>query len=312
MNSATRQSTVSLSAGLWLFLLFSAAHAGEIFKVATYNLESYVDAPTPTRQVKSEQAKAKIRESILAMRPDVLALQEVGSASALLELRDSLKSEGLDLEHWQLICGSDTNIHVALLSRFPFMATRHHTNENFLLDGRRFHVSRGFAEVDIEVNQRYSFTLIAAHLKSKRAMAQADEAELRLEEAKLLREKIDARLGRDTDANLVVLGDFNDTQDSASTKEVIGRGKTGLVDTRPAERNGDEAAPTGRGHERRCVTWTHYYSKEDSYRRIDFLLISKGMSREWVRGESYVLTIGNWGLASDHRPVVATFEAKDR
>ena len=246
------------------------------------------------------------------MRPDVLALQEVGCPSALLELRDSLQTEGLDLPHWQLICGSDTNIHIAVLSRFAFTATRHHTNENFLLNGRRFRVSRGFAEVDVDVDERYSFTLFAAHLKSKRAMAEADEAELRLEEAKLLREKIEARLARDPDANLVVLGDFNDTQDSASTKEVVGRGKTRLIDTRPAEQNGDDITPVGRGRERRCVTWTHYYSKEDSYQRIDFLLLSKGMAREWVPRETYVLAMPNWGLASDHRPVVAAFEARDR
>ena len=64
---------------------------------------------------------------------------------------------------------------------------------------------------------------------------------MRLQEAKLLREKIDAILKANPNANLVVLGDFNDTKDSASTKAVIGTGKFKLVDTRPAERNGDNA-----------------------------------------------------------------------
>ena len=310
MNSATGLSRAR-AAGVAL-LIFSSACLGETFRVATFNLESYLDAPTAARPAKSPESKAKIRESILAMRPDVLALQEVGSISALLELRDSLKPEGLDLPYWQLVTGSDTNIHVALLSRFAFSANRPHTNENFLLNGRRFRVSRGFAEVDIEVEKHYSFTLIAAHLKSKRAMAQADEAELRLEEAKLLREKIDTRLAQDPEANLVVLGDFNDTQDAASTREVMGRGKNRLLDTRPAERNGDYLPVADRSRERRCITWTHYYSKEDSYSRIDFLLLSRGMAREWVADETYIVTIPNWGLASDHRPVVATFKTMDR
>ena len=134
----------------------------------------------------------------------------------------------------------------AVLSRFPITARRSHTNDSFLLSGRRFRVSRGFAEVDIQVTPNYSFTLIAAHLKSKRAVAQADEAELRLEEAKLLREKIDARLAANPNANLVVLGDFNDTKDSASTKAVIGRDRHKLIDTRPAERNGDATRPSPR------------------------------------------------------------------
>lgn len=310
MNSITGY-RYSLAAILALLPLGDVSR-GQSFRVATYNLESYLDAATQTRHAKSSESKAKVRASILALRPDVLALQELGTTNALIELRDSLKREGLDLPYWQHLCGADTNIHVALLSKFPFAASRPHTNETFLLDGRRFHVSRGFADVDIQVNPNYCFTLMAAHLKSKRALALADEGEMRLEEAKLLREKIDARLSADPNVNLVVLGDFNDTQDSASTKAVIGRGKTKLVDTRPAERNGDTIQAAGAQLEQRCVTWTHYYAKEDSYRRIDFVLLSKGMAREWVTNETYVLALANWGLASDHRPLLATFDAEDK
>ena len=297
---------------LVLLLVTEVYGSCETFRVATYNLENYLDTATPTRAAKSVESKAKIRESILALKPDVLAIEEMGGVSALLELRESLRSDGLDLPHWQLLSASDTNIHIALLSKFPFAATRPHTNDSFLLNGRRFHVSRGFAEVDIGVNPNYKFTLLAAHLKSRRAMAEADETEMRLEEAKLLREIVDARLASDPAVNLVVLGDFNDTKDSESTKTVIGRGKGKLVDTRPAERASDDLQAVDPQIEHRRVTWTHYYAKEDAYRRIDFLLLSKGMAREWVPSQTYVPTLANWGLASDHRPLVASFEAQDR
>jgi endonuclease/exonuclease/phosphatase family metal-dependent hydrolase len=300
-------------AGILLALLLCARFAGaETFRVATYNVESYLAEDTGTRSAKTDKAKAKVRESIRALKPDVLALQEMGGTNALLELRDSLKAEGLDLPYWEHVAGFDTNIHVAVLSKFPFTARRPHTDDSFLLSRRRFRVSRGFAEVDVQVNVNYSFTLITAHLKSKRAVAQADEAELRLEEAKVLREKIDDRLAADPKANLVVLGDFNDTKDSASTKAVIGRGKLKLVDTRPAERNGDNTPSPNPAWEPRNITWTHYYGKEDTYSRIDFLLISPGLAREWVTNETYVLTLPNWGVGSDHRPIMATFEAGDK
>jgi endonuclease/exonuclease/phosphatase family metal-dependent hydrolase len=296
-----------------LTLLLWARFAGaETFRVATYNVEGYLDQATQARSAKSVEAKAKIRESLRALKPDVLALQEMGGTNALLELRDSLKAEGLDLPYWEHITGFDTNIHVAILSKFPIIARRPHTDDSFLLSGRRFRVSRGFAEVDIQVNTNYSFTLMTAHLKSKRAVAQADETELRLEEAKLLREKVDAILSANPNANLVVLGDFNDTKDSASTKAVIGRGKRKLVDTRPAERNGDNAPSPNPAWEPRNVTWTHHYGKEDTYSRIDFLLISPGLAREWLTNETYVLALPNWGVGSDHRPLVATFEAEDK
>lgn len=280
----------------------------ETFRVVTYNLESYLDQPGAARPAKLAAAKAKVRESILALKPDVLALQEMGRTNALLELRDSLKAGGLDLPYWEHVNGFDTNIHIAILSRFPFSARRPHSNESFLLSGRRFRVSRGFGEVDIQVNTNYSFTLIAAHLKSKRAIPQADEAEMRLEEAKLLREKLDDRFAADPNANFVVLGDFNDTKDSDVIKAVVGRGRHKLVDTRPAERNGDN--PLGR--EPRNITWTHYYAKEDTYSRIDYILLSPDMARKWVTNSTYVLSLPNWGVASDHRPIVATFEAEDK
>src|SRR5207247_6541804 len=124
--------------------------------------------PSGNRQPKPEASKSKVRECILALRPDVLALQEIGGTNALLELRSSLKAAGLDYPHWELVSGFDTNIHVSFLSRFAFAARRPHTNAGFLLHGRRFRVSRGFAEVDVQVTDRYRFTLLTAHLKSRR------------------------------------------------------------------------------------------------------------------------------------------------
>ncbi len=299
----------ALGLALTLPGLFPAA--GATFRVATYNLESYLDEATQTRFAKSAASKTRIRESIRKLRPDVIALQEMGTTNALLELRDTLKTEGLDLPFWEHVAGFDTNIHVAILSRLPIVARRPHTNENFLSSGRRFQVSRGFAEVDIQAAPNFVFTLFAAHLKSKRPVAEADEADLRLEEAKLLREKIDARLAAQPDARLVVVGDFNDTKDSASTRAVIGRGKFKLLDTRPAERNGDPLPSVKPATDARNVTWTHYYAKEDSYSRIDFLLVSPAMVTCWVTNETYVLTLPNWGVGSDHRPIVATFQVPD-
>jgi endonuclease/exonuclease/phosphatase family metal-dependent hydrolase len=285
----------------------------ETFRVATYNLNNYLDAPTEGRRAKSDESKTKIRESILAIKPDVLALEEMGSISALQELRGSLKAQGLDLPHWEYVCGYDTNIHIAVLSKFPFTSVRPQTNDPFLLNGRRFYVRRGFAVVDVQVNTNYSFTLIAAHLKSKVQTPAADEAELRLEEAKVLREKIDEAFAANPKINLIVLGDLNDYKDAPSTKEVIGpRGKHKLVDTRPAERNGDNPASPPRLLDAPTVTWTHYYSVEDVYSRLDYILLSPGMAREWVTNESYVLSVPNWGKGSDHRPVVVTIEAEDK
>ena len=290
-------------------LLCSTSFAAGTFRVATYNVENYLDQPMESRpHVKSAEARAKIRESIESIKPDVLAFEEMGTTNALLELRASLKAHGLDYPFWEHVSGADTNIHVAVLSRLPIAARRPHTNDLFLLDGRQFHVERGFAEVDIEAATNFTFTLIAAHLKSRRPVPNADEAEERLEEAKTLRGIIDEHFAGNANARLIVLGDFNDVKDSDSVKIIIGRGKFKLTDTRPAERNGDNAPAENSNFDPRNVSWTEYYGKEDVYTRMDYILISPSLERDWVKSETYIPVIPNWGFGSDHRPIFATFE----
>jgi endonuclease/exonuclease/phosphatase family metal-dependent hydrolase len=291
-------------------LLAQTAFAGaQVFRVGTFNVENYIDDPASSRPLKSAEAKAQVCAEILAIKPDVLALEEMGSTNALLELQGALKQSGLDLPYWEHVQGHDTNIHLAVLSRYPMIARQPHTNESFLLNGRRFHVNRGFAEVQIGINPNYKFTLIAAHLKSRLASPLADEEEWRLQEAMLLRHIIDDRLAANPGEKLVVLGDLNDVKDSRTVRTIIGRGKTGLFDTRPAERNGESQAQADEA-ESRPVMWTEYYAKEDVYSRIDYVLVSHALERDWLRRETYVLRFPDWGRASDHRPLVAGFMAR--
>lgn len=298
-----------LLTALWLSI--AGLHAAQTFRVATYNVQNYLGTASGTRVAKSDAAKAKIRESIRTLNADVIALQEMGGTNELLELRESLRREGCDFSHWEHVSAWDTNIHVAILSKFPITARRPHTNDSFLLFGKRHYVKRGFAEVEIRVQDHYTFTLLTAHLKSKLTIFDADEQELREEEATLLREKIDAILNRQPNANVVVAGDLNDTRDSKAVRTIIGR-KHALIDTRPAEDNGDDEPNVNAHYPPPRISWTHYYGKEDSFRRIDYLLVSRGLAREWVTNETRVLKMPNWGTASDHRPIVATFVAEDK
>ena len=287
---------------------FSGPALADTFHIATYNVENYLDQPTASRShVKTAEAKAKIREIIKAMNPEVLAVEEMGGTNALLELGASLRTEGRDFPFWEQVQGFDTNVHVAVLSKYPIVARRPHTNDVFLLDGRRFRVKRGFAEVDIAAPNHFTFTLIAAHLKSRLAVGDADEAQERLGEAQVLRGIIDERLAREPDARLVVVGDFNDLKDSAPVREIIGHGKKKLFDTRPAERNGDSAKSEPPYYEPRNVSWTYFYGKDDEYSRIDYILLSPQMKLNWLPGETYIPTVPNWGVGSDHRPVMAGF-----
>ena len=280
---------------------------GGSFRVATYNVENYLDQPTESRRVvKPPEARAKIRESIVAMSPDVIALEEMGTTSALQELRGALRADGLDFPFWEHVGGADTNIHLAVLSRLPILARRAHTNDQFVLDGRRFFVSRGFAELDIQAATNFTFTLIAAHLKSKLPSPAADEAEERFAEAGVLRGILDEHFKKNPDARLIVLGDFNDLKNSAPVREIIGHGKFKLADTRPAEHNGDKIFAGPPYFEPRNLAWTYFYGGDDTYSRIDYILLSPALKKNWRPEETFIPTIPNWGVGSDHRPIMAT------
>lgn len=285
--------------------------AADRFSVATYNVENYLAAPVPGRTVKSPEGKARVCDTLLALRADVLALQEMGGTNALLELRASLQAAGLDYPHWDHLKGQDTNLHLAVLSRFPIVARRPHTNDSFLLDGRRFRVSRGFLEADLQVTPQFQLTVLVAHLKSKRPVPAADQAGLREQEALLLREKVDARLQSSPNVPLLVLGDLNDTRDTRPVRTVIGRGRAALTDLRPEE--AFRSTPDSLLRRTSAnVTWTYFYAREDTYSRFDYLLASRVLAERLVREQTCVLARPDWREASDHRPVLATFSIAPR
>ena len=72
----------------------------------------------------------------------------------------------------------------------------------------------------------------------------------------------------------------------------------------------NETAPTANETPRK-ITWTHYYAKEDVFSRIDYILLSHAMEKYWTKSETYILSSPDWGLASDHRPLVAAFTIPD-
>ncbi len=55
---------------------------------------------------------------------------------------------------WREVRDPKTNIHVTVLSKFPFAARRSHSSETYPLSGRRLSVSRGIADVEVSVSDR--------------------------------------------------------------------------------------------------------------------------------------------------------------
>ena len=59
------------------------------------------------------------------------------------------------------------------------------------------------------------------------------------------------------------------------------------------------------------AAWTDLCREKGECSRLDYVLLSPGMARFWLRGGSYVLAMADWHVASDHWPVVVSL-AVDR
>ena len=87
-----------------LLCLFTwCASGAELFRVATYNVENYILRSNETRSIKPPESRAKIREHLLAIKADVIALQELGGGDALQDIQQGLKSGGLDYAHSEIV-----------------------------------------------------------------------------------------------------------------------------------------------------------------------------------------------------------------
>ncbi len=271
------------------------------FSVMSYNLGRYNlddrDGDGQFNDPKPEDERRAVWAAIASERPDILAVQEMGNPTIFEEFRFGLKSVGLDYPHAAYMQRGQSELNLAVLSRFPIENVWRHLDDRYSMGEAQLPVLRGFLECDIAIATNYRLRLIVAHLKSK-VFHQLGQTEMRRNEARLLNKLVRTRLREDPDMNLLVVGDMNDVYNSAALRELKGAGAQAvLTDLRPQDAWGD--------------VWTRYDAADDSYARIDYLLASAGMRNEFVRERSRATRHADARHASDHRPIVGVFVAHD-
>jgi endonuclease/exonuclease/phosphatase family metal-dependent hydrolase len=274
-----------------------AAVAAPALTVATYNVENYVVAGRMVDRVfrpgypKPEDEKTALREVITGMAPDLLALQEMGPAPFLDELQRDLRIDGADYPFAAVLEAADPDRHVAVLSKLPFKALRRHTAVPIDFPAGKGVVKRGVLEVTV-ATAGGDLTIFVIHLKSQLTEWKDDlaGAAQRLLEARAVRDLVLARFPDPAKARFLICGDWNDKRDGRPVLALVKRGgtKVGMI---------LEAADS------RGESWTHHYLREDSYSRIDYILVSPALQPEVVDGCAHVFDGPGVGKASDHRPV---------
>jgi endonuclease/exonuclease/phosphatase family metal-dependent hydrolase len=276
-----------------------ATESTNTFTVAAYNVENWVlmERNGKADQPKPPAEKEAVFKILAQVRPDVLGVEEMGTADELEDLIGGLHEKGLEYPYREWIEGADSTRHVALLSRFPIARRFSRTDYNYLLNDKPQRIERGILDVEVKVNDSYSFRAVVAHLKSKRQSKIGDQAVMRLEEAKLLRAHVGKALKDNSRLNLITMGDFNDTPESEPIRTIIGELPFNLFDLMPVDSKG--------GHD------THYWKARDLFSRIDYLIVSPGMSNDYVEGSAHIADVPEWNDGSDHRAVYARFYDHD-
>ncbi|MCH6258830.1 endonuclease/exonuclease/phosphatase family protein [Puniceicoccaceae bacterium K14] len=286
----------------WLIALF-AFSGGSLFadepqsewSVATYNVRNYLSQNRLVRgkwkedYPKPEEEKQVVREIILEARPDFLALQEIGSDGHLRELQADLAKEGLHYKNRAILEASDPTRRVAALWNSE---NRYRVHEHDDLEvkyfGEREGVKRGLLEIEF-FDKSGAFSIFILHLKSKYTTREDDplSAKRRVLEARAVRDRILERYPDPHTARFFVVGDFNDTPDSAAIRAFEKRGKRKICNRIPAL----DVSGT---------IWTHFYRKGGLYSCVDYLMRSEG----WVgleNAEARILSHPNFYVGSDHR-----------
>jgi endonuclease/exonuclease/phosphatase family metal-dependent hydrolase len=278
-------------------VLLAGLVRAETLTVATYNLENYGPADRMTEAgyrkdyPKPESEKQALRAVIRALAADVLLVQEMGPQVYVDELRRDLKREGVDYPFAELARATDADRHIALLSRRPLKAVTTHTDLQFTYFGAKETVKRGLFEATFATGSG-DFTIFAVHLKSRYTDRPDDpmSAIRRAAEATAVRDRILKRFPNPGDARFLLVGDCNDSRTSRTLAFLQRRGKTEIAALLPAA-------------DSRGETWTHAYHKEDTYSRVDHILVSSGLKGAVRNHAAVIFDADGVRDASDHRPV---------
>lgn len=283
-----------------LGMVLAAGVRAETLTIATYNVENYVATNRMTEAgfrkgyPKPEAQKAALRTVIRGLNADVILLQEMGGAAYLEELRRDLRTDGVEYAEALVLEAADDDRHVAVLSRRPFSSVVRHATLEFAYFGGKERVKRGLLELHLATSAG-DLVIFALHLKSRFTDRPDDprSARRREGEAEAIRAAVLRRCPDPATARFVIAGDFNDDKGSKAVQRLRRRGEAEIAELLPAT-------------DARGETWTHVYRKEDSYTRVDHVLVSPALRAHVAEQSARIYDGAGVAEASDHRPVVIT------
>lgn len=284
-------------------------------RVGTYNLHNFRDenrfsekGKFQYKRPKPEKEKQALYRTILEVRPDVLAVQEIGGEAWLDEFAEALARRGLAYPYRALLNGDDKFNRLAVLSRVPFSKTIEISAPRKL--------TRGLLGIVVPVQGGKNFYVYNVHLKSKISSDPDDPecARRRLREARYVRRLIDFRADGEKAAEKIpaaadgripetlkksppelfaLVGDFNDDPAAPPMRPLEA---ASFARTLPAR---DSAGGV----------FSYVNSRQEYFHAFDRILVSPEVYGKHYVPESAKIADFPWAAtASDHRLVYADFD----
>ncbi|MCL1856198.1 MAG: endonuclease/exonuclease/phosphatase family protein [Kiritimatiellaeota bacterium] len=268
---------------VWLAIAACAWGAKvETLRVATWNVDNFFDAvqdetnpnddyyPTSWRrwtQARYEKKTENLAKVIAAMKPDIVCLQELENLDVLTNLTQKLRDlpEGaMEFGHIAHRQSQDQRrISNGVISRYPIkdVALAQHVSG-----------MRGMLRANIDVDGA-EVTVFVTHWKSWVGDAKVNIA-IRMQEAKGVRQDVNAFLDANPHGTLIVCGDFNDNCDGLSiTNGLFATMDRETVLTNPVKRYLYNTL----GELPKESLGTYYYARYKVWNTFDALMVTSAM-----------------------------------
>jgi endonuclease/exonuclease/phosphatase family metal-dependent hydrolase len=280
--------------------LLSAAEP-ERLTFCSYNLKNWLTMDRFDQQTyktlpsapKPEDERQRVVKILAAIKPDILGVCEIGNADDLADLQKRLKATGIDLPHTELAHGGDETRRLAILSRLPIKLRNSQTDLKYQLGAQTLPFQRGILHVTIPITPTFDLHCVGVHLKSKREITEADQAQMRRNEARLLRKHLDSIFTQEPGARILAYGDFNEHRNEPAISDIIGSPRTSdtaMQDVWLKDKDGE--------------VWTHFWDAADTYSRLDYCFASRLLRPHLDYRGCYIYSARDFDKASDHRPLV--------
>jgi endonuclease/exonuclease/phosphatase family metal-dependent hydrolase len=291
-----------------------AAPRGTV-SIAAYNIENLFDvfddpytADEGTRvkpRKELETAAALIRK----LNADLISFEEVENEQVL----KAFVTELLGDMGYKYVAAAASNdgrgIRTAIASRLPIRSITSYRYLDLKIEGedRTWKFARDLMHVQLEITSKRTLHVFVVHLKSMRDDgADKKSAKWRLAEAKMSRRIIDDVQAKEPGAWVVMMGDFNSTEESAPIRE--------LLTEHPPEKDGKPGLPLIdlHSHIPREKDQNISYLKAPYRSRIDYILASEPLAKRVVKDSAKIVNdAGELLGGSDHAPVTAAFDVRE-